>query len=108
MPAPLTDDAASARAAARRRHPSARWLVPVRTLCARVSERLRAGGAEHADIAAALLHARGVTGLDLETFAARAGVDVEALARAEGGDVAWPDLPPVLRMLVRGDVRGRP
>lgn len=90
------------RLAARARHPSTRNPVPAGAVRQRLTTRLRSAGVEHADVAAALLQARGLEGSDQQRFAVQVGVDVVALRRAEGGELALHELPAPLR-----DVIGR-
>lgn len=92
--------AATALAAARRRHPSARWPLPVDHLLSRVGELLEMRGAPHADVAARVLAARGRTGLDFPTFARRLGIDDHTLRDAEAGRVPIDRLPAPLQRLV--------
>ncbi|MDZ7675345.1 MAG: hypothetical protein U5K30_09825 [Acidimicrobiales bacterium] len=86
--------------ACQRRHPSARWPFPPEQLRSRVAQALDLHGAGHADVAASVLEARGSSGLDPEQFAARHGVGVALLARAEAGELALVDLPSQLRRLL--------
>lgn len=88
-------------AEARRRHPSARWPAPVDALQRRMAQLLDLRGAEHADVAAALLQARGRLGLEVEVFARRLGVDVEFVRQAEAGEVGVARLPGPLRRVMR-------
>lgn len=86
--------------ACRQRHPSARWPSPPEELRSRVAQALDLHGVGHADVAASVLAARGSSGLDPEQFAARHGVPVAELARAEAGELALVDLPGPLRQLL--------
>ena len=98
----MTTDLAAARAAARSRHPSGRWSVPVEALRIRVERALAARGVANPAVAAALLAVRGMTGLDREAFARRIGVPVATLAVAEDGSLARDVLPDALRRLLDG------
>ncbi len=86
---------------ARRRHPSARWPAPVDALHQRVAQFLDLHGADHADVAASLLRARGRLGWSPEEFAHRLGIEPELLRRAEAGRVSASRLPGKLRRMVR-------
>ncbi len=66
----------------------------------RVATELEVVGAAHADVAAAILEVRGRSGLDLVSFATRAGVEVDLLHRAEAGELARHQLPGALRRMV--------
>lgn len=83
-----------------RRHPSMRSGVSDRRLQARVSASLRRSGAAQAAVAAAVLSARGRSGLDRDVFSARLGVTAEVLAAAEAGELARDELPGPIRRLV--------
>lgn len=85
---------------ARQRHPSARPVVSARALRERVADELELSGARHAEVAAAILSVRGVSGLDQVAFARRAGVAVDELVAAERGEVARSGLPSGLRPMV--------
>lgn len=86
---------------ARRRHPSARWPAPVDALQARVAQLLALRGAEHADVAAALLQARGRLGLEVDEFARRLGLAPEVVRQAEAGELRALDLPGTLQRVLR-------
>lgn len=88
------------RRAAQRRHPSARNPLPAGAVRQRLTTRLRSAGVEHADVAAALLQARGLEGSDQGRFAVQAGVDVVVLRRAEAGELALHELPAPLREVI--------
>ena len=87
---------------ARRRHPCMRPPVRPSALHDRFADLLELHGARHPDVAAAVLAARGAAGADQETFAQRAGVDLETLCRAEAGDLGDDQLPDALRRMVTG------
>ena len=93
-------DATDPAAGARRRHPCMRPPIRRADLHARVADVLELGGARHPDVAASVLAVRGVSGLDEVAFAARAGVDVTLLRRAEAGELAREELPGALRRMV--------
>lgn len=86
---------------ARRRHPSARWPAPVDALQQRVAQLLDLQGAEHADVAAALLQTRGRLGLEADEFARRLGIDPEVVVRAEAGEISAARLPTPLWRAMR-------
>lgn len=90
-------------AAARRRHPSARWPAPADALRQRMAQLLDLRGAAHPDVAAALLQARGRLGLDVPVFAERLGVDVDLVRRAEAGEIGVAQLPGPLRRVMRSE-----
>lgn len=96
----LTIDGAAAEWASRRRHPSMRSGASDRQLRRRVADALDLSGTRHPDVAAAILSARGRSGLDVETFARRAGIAADVLVAAEAGCHARHQLPGVLRRLV--------
>lgn len=98
----MSDDLDTAVAAARRRHPSARWPVTPDALRSRVAQALDLHGAGHPDVAAALLEARGRCGRSVEGFAEMLGVDPEVVEWAEAGRTAPDDLPAELRRLLVG------
>lgn len=84
----------------RRRHPSMRSGVSNLRLQARVSASLDRGGTAQADVAVAVMSARGRSGLSSEVFSARLGVDLAVLAAAEAGELARDELPGPIRRLV--------
>lgn len=88
-------------AEARRRHPSARWPAPVDALQQRMAQLLDLRGAEHADVAAALLQARGRLALEAEDFARRLGVGIDVVRQAEAGEISAALLPAPLRRVMR-------
>lgn len=85
---------------ARSRHPSSRWPYPVGALQGRVAQLLELRGLAHADVAASVLEARGRSGLAVEPFARRLGIDPETQRRAEAGEIDERELPPALRQLL--------
>jgi hypothetical protein len=86
------------RAAARRRHPTARaWAPDRRRLLARLADRAAARGAPWPRVAAAALLLRGVAGDDPATFARRVGLSLADLDRIERGLVPAAALPARLR-----------
>jgi hypothetical protein len=85
---------------ARRRHPCMRSPIRPSALHERFTDLLELHGARHPEVAAAVLAVRGAAGADQETFARRAGVDLETLRRAEAGDLARSQLPGALRRMV--------
>jgi hypothetical protein len=87
--------------AMRRRHPCLRAPLRCVELHERVADDLGLAGAQHPDVAASLLAARGAAGLRTEPFARRTGVDVTVLRRAEAGELSVDELPQPLRELVR-------
>lgn len=60
---------------------------------------LRARGAEHPEVAAAILEARGRLGLDPAAFADHLGLDLGLILRAEAGDLPAEVLRPALAAL---------
>lgn len=87
-----------ARAAARRRHPTARAWAPDRArLAERLAGRARARGAPWPRVAAAVVLLRGVAGDDPPTFAARVGLTEQRLARLEAGLEPPAGVPATLR-----------
>ena len=88
---------------ARRRHPCMRPPVRRSELHARVADVLELHGARHPEVAASILAVRGASGLDRESFAARAGVDISVLGRAEAGEIGRDELPGALRRMVPMD-----
>lgn len=88
-------------AEARRRHPSARWPAPVDALQQRMAQLLDLRGAEHADVAAAVLQARGRLALEAEEFARRLGVGIDVVRQAEAGEISAARLPAPLRRVMR-------
>lgn len=95
-----TADSPDTPVAARRRHPSARSPIRSPSLRDRLAVVLELDGAIHADVAAAVLEVRGLTGLDVGGFARRAGVAVDVVRRAEAGLVRRDQLPGALRRMV--------
>lgn len=91
---------ADPRAAARQRHPSSSYSLPEAALRARLADVLAVDGMLHAEVALAVLEARGRSGLSIEEFARRAGVSVEEVAAAEAGALARHQLPRGLRHVV--------
>jgi len=86
--------------AARRRHPSVRPVVAPEQIAERLVERLRVAGVSWPEVAGAVLAARGRSGLDAAGFADELGVGLDAVERAEAGDLAPASLPTPLRRLV--------
>ena len=75
------------RAAARARHPSARWPVDVGQMQRRIAADLARSGHPWPARAALLLAVRGRLGLDRRRFAALVEVPEEVVAAVEDGDV---------------------
>lgn len=84
----------------RRRHPCGAWTAPTAPLATHLRTEVAAAGAPHAAVAAAVVEARGRSGLDRSTFAARAGVEVVVLESAEAGLLSRDQLPGALRRMV--------
>lgn len=97
MSAQLSDARLSA---ARRRHPSSRWVAPADGLHLRVAQHLELHGSRHAEVAASVLEARGRTGACVESFAWRLGVDADVIRQAEAGELGATELPPPVRRLL--------
>lgn len=86
--------------AARNRHPSSRWTAPRDGLHQRVAQHLELHGSRHAEVAASILEARGRSGVSVEAFAWRLGIDVDLVRRAEAGELSAADLPAPLRRIL--------
>jgi len=67
----------------------------------RYTERLRRRGVPNAEVAAAVIAARGRAGETIDEFAARLKVDPQAVRGAEAGNIEWERLPPSLAFAVR-------
>ena len=80
--------------------PSVTWPSDLTGVCERLAMHLDRSGATHPVAAAVALAARGHHGLDLADFAAELGLPVEAVQRAEAGDIAWEELPDIIGHLL--------
>ena len=72
------------------------WSTDLTALCERLARRLRSEGAAHPEAAAVALAVRGAAELDLVTYAARLGINDDALAAIEAGRRPWSDVPAAL------------
>lgn len=80
------------------RHPAAHvWSPDLARASARLAARLRARGVRWPETAAAVLTARGASGLAPEPFADVTGADPAVLARLEAGELPPTEVPPDVR-----------
>ena len=71
--------------------PTACWPSDLTRVCERLAQHLDRSGATHPVAAAVTLAARGHQGLDVAEFADVLGLPVDAIRRAEAGNIAWED-----------------
>lgn len=79
---------------------SAVWPSDLTRVCERLASRFACEGAEHPVAASVVLAARGHSGLDASEFAERHRLKLDALRRAEAGEVPWEDLPDIIGELL--------
>jgi len=80
------------------RHPAAHvWSPDLARASARLGDRLRERGLPWPETAAAVLTARGASGLETGPFATVTGVDPGVLARLESGELAPVEVPAAVR-----------
>jgi hypothetical protein len=80
--------------------PSTVWPSDLTSVCERLAVRFASDGAAHPVAASVVLAARGHSGLDTSEFAKYHELPVDALRRAEAGEMPWEDLPDIIGELL--------